>query len=96
MPGRGLGGGLGVAALLALVEVHDAFQPMVGVERSAAGQRSDIALDPQAQLQYGIGPRMSGHQFQQIGDRVPGLAGRQVNRIVPAPPWGEHPVDGSQ
>ena len=96
MPGRGPGGGPGVAALLALVEVHDAFQPMVGVERASAGQRGGVALDSQAQLQDGVDPRMSGHQLQQVGDRVPGLASGQVHRIVPAPPWGEHPVDGGQ
>ena len=90
----GCGGRFGVAALLAFVEVDDAFEAVVGVERARAGQSRGVALDAQAQLDDGVDVGMGGGRVDQVGDGVASLAAGHVDGIVAAPSRREHAVDG--
>ena len=59
--------GLGVAPLLALVEVDDALEAVVGVEGPAPGQCSRVPLAPEAQLDDRIALGVGGVKPQLMG-----------------------------
>ena len=56
--------GLGVAPLLALVEVDDALEAVVGVEGPAPGQCGRVPLDPEAELDDRVDLGVGGGEVQ--------------------------------
>ena len=66
----------------------------VGIEPPAAHEPSFVRLDPDSEKHHGVNVGVTGHELQHIGDRVAGLAAREVDRVVATPPGRQLLVDG--
>src|SRR5207249_8760937 len=77
--------GLGVAAVLALVEVGDPVEAVTGEERAGAEEVRLVRLDAEAEEEDGVDFRVRAHQVERVAERVARLAAGQVDRVLAAP-----------
>ena len=75
------------------MEGDDALESVLRVEGAALQHLGRRRLDAQTQVDHGVDARVGADQVQYLGNRVAGLAARQIDRVVAAPARRDHRVD---
>ena len=76
---------LDITSVLTFVELGHAFEPVIGIEASRPKEGRSRGLNSKPEMNHGINFRMSTDEIEDLWNRVPRLATREVDRIASAP-----------
>ncbi len=68
-------------------------RPKPGKNCAGAEHVRLVGLDAQAEEQHRVDVGVAAHQVERLGNRVPRLAPREIDRVLAAPAGGHHGVD---